>query len=334
MLDRLAQLQLIRQTAAYLGRVLGCAIAINPTTADRSLPFAISDQYGFFEGPIANQPCLFLVVRTDTPTPPAALEKHIKIIESQFPARPVVLVLATLDSRSRMRLIAHRIAFVVPDAQLYAPRLAIDLRERSPRPSAIPKHLSPSAQLLVLAHLLHQDVQEELSSRLAGRLHSTAMSMSRAFAEVEALDLATIVPSGVERRLTFKFHGRALWEKALPYLRSPIRKRRSLPHLPDDFPRLLAGEAALSSYTMLATPRIKSYAIPAREWKKLSAQYKIDYSHSVLEEDCVLETWSYDPHALATAEIVDPLSLYLSINNQDDERVALAADELLERTFA
>jgi hypothetical protein len=334
MLERPAEVHLIRQTEAYLARVLGAALYIQPTSADRSLPFAISDQYGFFEGPIANQPCLFLVVRADAPAAPSALEKHLQIVKGQFPSRPVLLVLSKLDSRARTRLIDHHIAFVVPDAQLYAPMLAIDLRERLSRPTEIPKHLSPSAQLLVLAHLLHQDVQEELSSRLAGRLHSTAMSMSRAFAEVEALGLAAIAPAGIERRLTFKLHGRALWERARPYLRSPVRKRRGLPNLPHDFPGLLAGEAALSRMTMLAAPRARTYAIAARDLKSLSAEYKLYYSESVLEEDYVLETWSYDPHALAQGPIVDPFSLFLSINDKGDERVASAADELLERNLS
>lgn len=333
MLDRSAQIQLIRRTEAYLAAVLGTALHINASTAERSLPFHIGDQYGFFEGPLASQPCLFLVVKAEIPAPPVALEKQLNTIRDKYPARPILLVLAALDSRSRARLISHQIDFVVPDAQLYAPALAMDLRERLTPTTTPPKHFSPSAQLLVLAHLLHQDVQEELSSRLAKRLSSTAMSMSRAFAEVEALDLVIINTVGKERRLTFKFHGRELWNKALPYLRSPVRKRRGLPKLPYDFPGTLCGEAALSRLTMLTDPRVKSYAIAARQWKMLSAKFKLYYTPSVLDEDYILETWSYDPKALSRSEIVDPLSLYLSMRGHSDERVALAADELLERSL-
>ncbi len=331
MLERQAQIQLVRWTEAYLGRVLGTAIHIHPTPVDRALPFLISDQYGFFEGPIVSHPCLFLVVRADTPSPPSALQKHLQTIQSKFPARPILLIISNLDSRSRTRLIDHKIAFVVPDSQLYAPMLAIDLRERIAPLGMTPKHFSPSAQLLVLAHLLHRDLQDELPSRLANRLQTTAMSMGRAFAEVEALDLATVTSLGKERRLAFKFHGRALWERALPYLRSPVRKRRGLPELPHDFPGLLAGEAALSRYTLLSAPRAKSYAVPASQWKKLAGKFKLYYSHTVFEEDYVLETWSYDPAALSESEIVDPLSLYLSVKGRGDERMALAADELLDR---
>jgi len=43
-----------------------------------------------------------------------------------------------------------------------------------------------------------------------------------------------------------------------------------------------------------------------------------------------IETWSYDPAALATSDVVDELSLYLSTRDHPDERVAQAADQLLE----
>ena len=250
MLDRPKQIQLVRRAESYLGRVLGTAIYIHPTTADRSLPFLITDQYGFFEGPIANQPCLFLVILSDAPAPPTALEKHLKTVREQYPNRPILLVLGRLDSRSRARLIAHRIGFIVPESQLYAPMLAIDLRERGMAPDAIPKHFSPSAQLLVLAHLLRRDVEQEFGSRLALRLHTTAMSMSRAFAEVEALDLAIIMPHGKERRLAFKFQGRALWDKVLPYLRNPVRNgaacRFCLTIFPGSWPGRLPCRTTLS----------------------------------------------------------------------------------------
>lgn len=333
MLDRPKQIQLIRRAESYLGRVLGTAIHIHATRVDRALPFHITDQYGFFEGPLTSQPCLFLVVLADVPAPPTALEKHIKTVQERFPHRPVLLVLERLDSRSRARLIAHQIGFVVPEFQLYAPMLAVDLRERGMASDTTPERFSPSAQLLVLAYLLHTDIEEELASRLALRLRTTAMSMSRAFAEVAALDLAIITPHGKERRLTFKFQGRALWDKVLPYLRSPVRKCRGLPFLPDEFPGLVAGETALSHYTQLVAPRTKSYAIAARQWKSLAAKFKLYYSHAVLEEDYSLETWSYDPAALSDTKFVDPLSLYLSIRNHGDERMSLAIDELLERTL-
>lgn len=46
-----------------------------------------------------------------------------------------------------------------------------------------------------------------------------------------------------------------------------------------------------------------------------------------------METWSYDPKVLAKREdLVDPLSLYLSLDLRD-ERMAIAAEELLEAAF-
>jgi hypothetical protein len=43
-----------------------------------------------------------------------------------------------------------------------------------------------------------------------------------------------------------------------------------------------------------------------------------------------VETWTYDPGALARDDVVDRLSLHLSLRHHPDERVAQAANELLE----
>lgn len=43
-----------------------------------------------------------------------------------------------------------------------------------------------------------------------------------------------------------------------------------------------------------------------------------------------VETWAYDPGALTRGDVVDKLSLYLSLRDHPDERVGIAAAELLE----
>jgi hypothetical protein len=48
------------------------------------------------------------------------------------------------------------------------------------------------------------------------------------------------------------------------------------------------------------------------------------------DERVEVQTWTYDPRILASNGVVDRLSLYLSVRGSPDERVAQAAEELLE----
>ena len=52
---------------------------------------------------------------------------------------------------------------------------------------------------------------------------------------------------------------------------------------------------------------------------------------TALDDDRVeVQTWTYDPNILAESGVIDRLSLYLSVRGNPDERVAQAAEELLE----
>ena len=46
--------------------------------------------------------------------------------------------------------------------------------------------------------------------------------------------------------------------------------------------------------------------------------------------DGALATWRYNPRVLAQDLLVDPLSLYAQFRDDHDERLSLAADQLLE----
>jgi hypothetical protein len=50
-----------------------------------------------------------------------------------------------------------------------------------------------------------------------------------------------------------------------------------------------------------------------------------------MNSDCIqIEIWQYQPELLSKNGIADPLSVYLSLYNTDDERVEIALDSVLE----
>ena len=85
----------------------------------------------------------------------------------------------------------------------------------------------------------------------------------------------------------------------------------------------LAGESALETYTMLAASGKQCQAVP-KEWTLLQKEmFNKHYG------DSQIEVWRYNPLLLAKNNLVDPLSLYLSMQSNDDERIIIELNKLI-----
>lgn len=97
-----------------------------------------------------------------------------------------------LESRQRKALIEAKIPFIVPGSQVYLPFLGVILQERMKSVKAAPEKLSPSAQLVLLYLIYEPTVQTARKVNLARRLELSAMNVTRAVQELEALELVTV----------------------------------------------------------------------------------------------------------------------------------------------
>ncbi|MDB5671482.1 MAG: hypothetical protein JWO25_2441, partial [Alphaproteobacteria bacterium] len=188
----------------------------------------------------------------------------------------------------------------------------------------------PTAQLVLLAALLGEALEDANLTELAERFQVAIMSMTRALDELETLQIAEARHVGRQRHLLLLHKGADLWDRVKDRLQSPVRKVRTVRGLLDEQIAPRSGESALAHYTMLATPRIACRAIAAVRWKTLSLALDEGAATRFDEARIELETWSYDPAVLAREGVVDPLSLHLSTRHARDERVAQAAEQLLE----
>lgn len=93
--------------------------------------------------------------------------------------------------------------------------------------------------------------------------------------------------------------------------------------------RLLAGESALAVLTELNPPLQPMYAIAPVTWKGI--QTGKEKRLPAEEPDCVVQRWWYDPSTVAINGVVDPFSLFLSLQSITDERLQAVRDHLLER---
>jgi len=323
-LDRLA-----RAAETYVAHVFGVNLDLQDLT-NEGLPYFLTDRYHFWRGDLQGRPAVFMANRS-APLDTADIAKHRDLARRHLGIPLAILVLDRVDARVRHRMIAHRIAFLAPDAQLYIPEVLLDVRESHPAPvAAPPDHLSPTAQLVVLGALLGQVVEQQSLTDLAERFQVSVMSMSRALDELVAVGVAQAEWAGRRRLLRFVLGGRPLWTAIEPRLKSPVRKVRLVRgEVPLDAAPM-AGETALAHYTMLSPPRVERRAVLASHWMHLAQRLELVTAWADEADRMELETWSYDPLVLSEDGAVDRLSLYLSVRHEPDERVAQAAAQMLE----
>ena len=107
--------------------------------------------------------------------------------------------------------------------------------------------------------------------------------------------------------------GYELWDKALPYLISPIEKTIRTNYQPTN---------ALISGCSVFSDKMKTYAIYKDASKDVSETINGDYT---------IEVWKYNPMILSNdKKQVDYLSLYLSLKDNTDEESSSIANKLIK----
>jgi hypothetical protein len=167
---------------------------------------------------------------------------------------------------------------------------------------------------------------------MVGELGYTAMTLSRAVKELTAAGLATLRIEGRARWLHTERTAAETWERAKPMLRSPVKRRVWVlpPTKSKPRPLRLAGLSALARFSMLSEPQWPTYAVAQAEWKAATLA-GFETLPEPLPGACEWELWHYSPALVRDSDTVDPLSLTLSLQGNQDERVQLALDELKGR---
>jgi len=315
----------------YLHDVLGfSAPELRPWAQESDLPYFLRDAFQFHELNLLGHAVLLAIDRkTDKPLLGEVRNQLNKV--RALAELPVIYCTGALASYERRRLIEQKVPFIVPGNQLYLPDLGIDLREYfRHRSTAAPGTLSPAAQAMLIVALLRQPWQTEWQpSGVATALGYTPMTLSRVVKELTAAGLATPHTLGRTRCLLMERTPQEVWEQAQTILRTPVKRSIWVHHDPSNAaqPRRLAGLSALAHHSMLAEPKWPIYAISPAQWRA-ATQTGIEELPEALTGACQWQLWSYNPALLPSGITVDPLSLALSLQNNPDERIQLALDEL------
>jgi DNA-binding MarR family transcriptional regulator len=317
----------------YLSETLGLASRVSPWERQGELPYYLQEAFDWRELDLAGQDVLLAIDRGAEKPSLAEVRNKLGKARSLY-RQPILYVIGTLASYERRYLIDQKVPFVVPGNQLFLPDLGIDLREYfRARLMAPETTLSPAAQAILIT-LLWRATRSDAprSAELAAALGYTSMTLSRALRELTTHALVAVQASGRSRQVVLTQPPSDIWQNASSLLRTPVKCIEwALPH--DSLPSgvtPLAGVSALSDSTMLAEPRWPIRAVSPTRWK-----HALEEGLQVLPDwmpgAIAWQIWRYDPLLGERRETVDPLSLTLSLRDEEDDRVRMALSELVER---
>lgn len=330
---------LFMATQAYLSATFKIPVDLGSWSAAAGLPLILANGFDFRRTELLGHEILVASPRVETVENLIQTSKRLGMLAQHFNGT-TVLVLASISAYQRGRLIEEATPFIVPGNQLFIPHLAMDLKEHFRLKRRYSEdQITPASQALLLRHLMIKDVEDARPSDLAAVMRYSAMSIGRAFEELEAHGLARVKVRGRGKHITFNQPSRDLFEAALPRLRSPVKAEHWFrsPKLAEDINSFAlvehlqaGGESALAQRSTMSRPRIMRFAAGPKDWNRIqSSEFTIEVSQNE-DPDFGVDAWWYDPDIVSGGNDVDALSLYLQFRNHPDERLEAAADQLLE----
>jgi DNA-binding MarR family transcriptional regulator len=312
----------------YLNDILGFDVKSEAWVGEKSLPLYLRKGRGFFVLSFDDVKCLLLSIHDDSFSL-NSLQKQMKKIEDNAPG-PVVLCFAHLTSYQRKALIENRVPFIVPDSQVYLPFMGVFLKERMKSSEKQVEKMTAMSQQVFLYLMYHRVVQPISKVDLSKVLHVSAMSITRAVKELEMNDLVIEAKNGSSDAVSLSDDPVHLYERAEPFLINPVIKRVVVKNDAQVILLPLAGESALSAQSMLNPPGMQCRAVSRHIFKTMENLMVVNPDWDRVNDCCELEVWKYDPNVLCQNGMVDPLSLILSLKEEEDERVEIAVMEFRE----
>ena len=326
----------------YIQEITGANATITPLTKDELsiMPYHLTSTFQFYHLIILDKYLIMADIQHH-PVNVAQTQQQLQAVSNYF-NKKVVLHASQINSLLRKRLIEARINFIVPDKQLFLPDLFINLSENKQNftPKAKNVKLLPSAQFILLYHILFKGkndfkIEENSFKEIAKHFNYTQMAITKVVSNLQNCYLCQ-VKGTKEKSIRFSTNDRhQLWESAKSYLVNPVLKSVFVDAMP--MKNLLKSNAsALCQYTDMNPLKQQYYAIDKTTYFELQKEGKLLNENDSEGKYC-LEVYKYNPEKLTynapvareEEDVVDPLSLYLSLKDTSDERVEMAMEQLI-----
>jgi hypothetical protein len=279
-------------------------------------------RFSFYTTTFNNQSLCIIRIKNNEGYTPLKYKRITQQIEKVV-GRYVVVQLDTLTYYERERFIHQGVYFIISDKYAFLPSLIINTLARKKNKKTT--KLTPVAQYLLLYYLLVDKIDELTIKALEEIVPYNYLALSRAVVNLEDCKLCQVEKDEAgTKHIHFAYPKRELWEQAQKYLSSPIKKiLYSDVLLKDNFS--ISGVNALSHYSHLNPEQYGGVAI----WDK---NFQASKQYNEIEGKYRIEIWKY-PTTMpdqSNGDIVDKLSLYLSMKGEPDARIEKEMELLIE----
>ena len=305
----------------YLKKLLDNLAAVNEVDKEISsrLPNSIISSFDIHMLNILGKDLLLLVDTNEETYSPGQIRKLQDLIVRVSGLVPV-FAFQYVASYNIQRLVAQRVNFIVPGKQLFIPSILMDLSLPKADSNNTMLQIPVMAQCVVLYHLQVEPLNGKTTQNIVELFGVSYPNINRAIKWLS--DKAFIVLEGAKTKsIRFNSEGRQLWNEIEPMLVSPIERVVYTDEWLDN--AFTTGLNALSEYTMLNPDKDKAYAIGKEDY--LTARQNTHKEFGGIS----IEVWKYNPSLLTHTNTVDKLSLYLSLRNNEDERVQIELDNMI-----
>ena len=301
---------LVDELKSYVKR-LGVAVEVEPRSV-KGLPLFVEASNDWYDAEIGGFKLVLAVAKRTGLAPQDVIAQWTAIrCNVKFDC---VMVLRGEDNDFCGLLDAAHVDYVMPGLRMHVEGKLMLVTRPAAKGAYVPKgRMSIVAQQIVLHHLLKGKDGRSRFEELVTALGLGQVRVSVAARELERLNFCSVDRVWRAHALVWSLGKRDLWERALPMMDSPVQRRMRVRNPPAGLP--VAGIEALSSMSMLASDAEPTYAICKKDGRVKAIK---DGRY----EGATVEVWKYDPVLLSRdGTCVDPLSLYLSLKGDPDQRV-------------
>lgn len=306
--------------------ILGMQVICSEWEGTQKLPLYMIGGFDYKKAIIDEVPCIIMTLKSEFPTLPA-LKKQIKRVQD-IEAVPVAIKVPSMSAFRRKNMIEAHIPFIIAEEQAYLPFMGTFLNAKCVNRENDDKKLESfrfSTQQLCLWYLYQQNQKAYISD--AAKICSfSSMTMTRATRELVATGMLFMEKDGVKNILSCGCSKQELFEGIKQYMKSPIVAEGYLDVQSVNAHMIPAGITALAERSMLNGDKLKTFAIREGEFDKNKLLDELVDP----EKQVKIELWSYDPFLFAFDGIADPISVALSLMENQDERVEMTIEEMLE----
>lgn len=264
-----------------------------------------------------------------------------KILTERLEDYPLVIA-DKLPAKHRPLLVKFRIPFIYKDESIFAPALGVKFGKLNKMKMGLTikvdeekKALTPFG-LKVVAGILTNQLPNEFTLKALFNIfqkRKVRLSLSKLSQTLNELaEKHLLVPHGSGPQKSYSCDKAIMWRKLLDTELSPLFREVQTNYIPKDLKTYtVSGESALSHYSNLAAPKQAVIAMAAGDFRRIYQQEKDIILYGDFASPIIVQVWKSDPRLFAIKGAMNPVELYFSLHANEDERVQMSLDEMLQR---